>query len=64
MKELALEKKLYEDSSYLRHIDWLDKRVSDKKLQQIRQIQNELYMKHVFLKKYRKAKEKINEKID
>jgi hypothetical protein len=66
MKELALERQLYEDSYYLRNVDWIGNRnkMSDRKLQQVRSAQDNLYKKHQFLKKYRKAKEKINEKIN
>ena len=64
MKELELERKLCDDSYFLRNIDWIKSshKISDKKIEQIRSTQDELFKKHEFLKKYRKAKEKINEK--
>lgn len=63
MKELELERKLCDDSYYLRNIDWIkaSHKISDRKMEQIRRTQDELFKKHEFLKKYRKAKEKINE---
>jgi hypothetical protein len=66
MKELALERQLYEDSYYLRNVDWIGNRnkMSDRKLQQVRSTQDSLYKKRQFLKKYRKAKEKMNEKTN
>ena len=66
MKELALERQLYEDSCYLRNVDWIGNRnnITDRKLNQIREKQDTTYKKFLFLKKYRKAKEKINEKIN
>jgi hypothetical protein len=53
MKELALERQLYEDSYYLRNVDWIGNRnkMSDRKLQQVRSTQDNLYKKHQFLKK-------------
>ena len=61
MKELALERQLYEESYFLRNVDWIGnrKKMSSDKLQQVRSAQDNLYKKHQFLKKYRKAKEKI-----
>ena len=66
MKELALERQLYKDSYYLRNIDWVGNKnkMSNKKLKQIRDTETDLFEKHQFLKKYRKAKEKLNEETN
>lgn len=66
MKELELERQLCNDSYFLRNVDWIGNRnkISDEKLNEIRKQQNELYKKGEFLKKYRKAKEKLNERIN
>ena len=64
MNELILEKQLANESYYLRNIDWLSKKISNTKLKELRKIQNEKWHKYIFLKNYRLAKEKINEKTN
>lgn len=61
MKELALVRELCNESYFLRNVDWIGNRnkMTQNKLNQIREKQDTTYKKFLFLKKYRKAKEKI-----
>lgn len=59
MKELALEKKLTDESYFLKNVNWVKGNITDKKIEEIRKKQDEAYKKSEFLKKYRKAKEKL-----